>query len=375
MTSVQILELLIRGAAVGGFLGLAIAVARGGMVPARATGILFCLGAAAHTLTQMPGIESALGWVWPLVWVFSVAGAGLLWAFATELFQDHRHFEIYRFAPAAALVAFSISAALSPPNIAPLFWLAHNVLGAGLMAHVLFVVAAGWRGDLVESRRRLRGPLIAAGATYGLAITAVESGEILWRSAQSLSPVAAVLLLAMSSAAMAAFLRADPELFGSAPEASGATASTQTPVLSREETASATALDRLMSEERLYREPGLTISRLALKLRLPEHRLRRLINQRLGHRNFNAFLNQWRLADVKQALADPGQKTVPISTIALDAGYESLGPFNRAFKAETNLTPSEFRAHSLAMTSEPPGGMLTSATLSKTNFSKLANLI
>ncbi|MFI4995652.1 MAG: helix-turn-helix domain-containing protein [Hyphomicrobiales bacterium] len=43
------------------------------------------------------------------------------------------------------------------------------------------------------------------------------------------------------------------------------------------------------------------------------------------------------------ALADPGQASVPILTIALDAGFSSIGPFNRAFKARTGQTPSEYR--------------------------------
>ena len=34
-------------------------------------------------------------------------------------------------------------------------------------------------------------------------------------------------------------------------------------------------------------------------------------------------------------------------TIALDAGFSSLGPFNRAFKAETGVTPSEYRRQAL----------------------------
>jgi AraC-like DNA-binding protein len=106
-------------------------------------------------------------------------------------------------------------------------------------------------------------------------------------------------------------------------------------------------LDRLMGEERAYREEALTITALALKLGVPEYKLRRLINRQLGHRNFSAYLNQWRLADAKESLADPGQRDVPISTIGLDAGFQSLGPFNRAFKAETGLTPSEFRSNAL----------------------------
>ena len=43
------------------------------------------------------------------------------------------------------------------------------------------------------------------------------------------------------------------------------------------------------------------------------------------------------------ALADRDQAEVPILTIALDAGFGSIGPFNRAFKAHTGLTPTEYR--------------------------------
>jgi len=81
---------------------------------------------------------------------------------------------------------------------------------------------------------------------------------------------------------------------------------------------------------------------------VPEYRLRRLINQQLGYRNFNAYLNEWRLDEAKQALSDPEQRDVPVSTIALDAGFQSLGPFNRAFKANTGLTPTEFRSQAIS---------------------------
>src|SRR6185437_15530420 len=87
------------------------------------------------------------------------------------------------------------------------------------------------------------------------------------------------------------------------------------------------ALRRLMEHDRAYREEGLSIGGLAGKLGIPEHGLRRLINRRLGYRNFNAFLNSYRLDDVMASLADPTQEAVPILTIALDAGFQSLGPF------------------------------------------------
>jgi AraC-like DNA-binding protein len=113
------------------------------------------------------------------------------------------------------------------------------------------------------------------------------------------------------------------------------------------------AVDRAMRVERMYRRDGLTIAQLAAHVGIPEHRLRRLINQRLGHRNFNTFLNGWRLGDVKAALRDPAQAAVPILTIALDAGFSSLGPFNRAFRAETGVTPTEYRRAGASATVAP----------------------
>jgi len=338
----SILEALTRGGAVGAFLGLAVVMARGPLTPPRVTGVLFCLAVASHTLTQQPGgLARMLGVAWPAIWAFSAMTGGFFWAFATELFGDRPRLQPARLAPALLLLAIAIIAATNA-GWAKGLWLLHNLLAAALMTHVLIVVWSGWRNDLVESRRRLRGPILAVGAVYAVSVIAVQISEILWRPATALSPLAAIMLLGLGLAGVAVFLQAHPDLF--APMRDGqATAESPTPELSAEDTRIARQLERLMREERVYREEGLSIAGLALRLRIPEHRLRRLINTQLGHRNFNAFLNHWRLDDATQALADPTQRQVPISTIALDAGFQSLGPFNRAFKAATGLTPSEFR--------------------------------
>jgi AraC-like DNA-binding protein len=346
MGQLAILELLLRGAAVGGFLGLAITIARGGFARARWTGALFCLAAASHALTQLPALAPTFGLVWAPIWLLSVSGAGLFWAFAIELFEDRPRFEFQRLAPAALLAAIGLMRFAVSDEAAKGLWLAHNLVGAMLMAHVLFVIFVGWKSDLVEPRRRLRGPVLAAGAIYALTVTVVQAGEILWRSAEAFSPVAAALLFAMSMAGMAAFLRSEPALFPdqmSLPSGAAKAASD----LEGEEARLALVLERLMREDRLSREPGLTIAMLAATAGAPEYKLRRLINRRLGHRNFNAYLNQWRLDEAKQALADPAQRDVPIATIALDAGFQSLGPFNRAFRDATGLTPTAFRAKAL----------------------------
>ncbi len=128
-------------------------------------------------------------------------------------------------------------------------------------------------------------------------------------------------------------------------------------------------LDHLMTVERIHRQEGLTIAMLAAKIDLPEYRLRQVINEGLGYRNFNAFLNRYRLDEAKAALADPSQRDVPVLTIAIDAGFQSIGPFNRAFKAETGRTPTEFRRD--ALTGSQPTATSRSANPCEKSVSRI----
>jgi AraC-like DNA-binding protein len=104
-------------------------------------------------------------------------------------------------------------------------------------------------------------------------------------------------------------------------------------------------LEKVMRHDAGWRETGLTIGELAQRVAIPEYRLRRLINQRLGFRNFTAFLNSYRLAAAAIRLADPAELRTPVLTIALDLGWGSIGPFNRAFRARFNMTPTDYRRH------------------------------
>ncbi len=47
---------------------------------------------------------------------------------------------------------------------------------------------------------------------------------------------------------------------------------------------------------------------------------------------------------------------LPILTIALDLGYGSIGPFNRAFKAAVGVPPSAYRAARLARAARDAAG-------------------
>lgn len=99
-------------------------------------------------------------------------------------------------------------------------------------------------------------------------------------------------------------------------------------------------ISELMETEKLYMQQGLTIADLAEALKMQEYRLRRLINQTMQYRNFNQFLNNYRIREASRLLATT---RTPISSIALDVGYSSLSVFNKAFKERFGMTPSAYR--------------------------------
>lgn len=345
------LDVALRGSAIALLLIVAVATlrqARGR--PAAWLGALLAVGAAAYTVCWSPGPHGRPPLWFAPVLVLCTGNAAIFWLFARALFDDS-----FRLKPWHALVWLGL-----------VVWPLAHVFGAGITTHwllgvvvrvavILLAVLAlvqtvrGWGTDLVEGRRRLRLFILIAVALHIAASVTVELAfgpdhvpmvfHVL--NAAALTAIAAIIAILLLQADLDSVLPV-PAAAPAPPTASVPAAFTpadEEPV----DPALLATLDRLMSVDRLYRQEGLTIGVLAGRLGLPEYRLRRAINRGLGYRNFNEYLNRHRLADAKQALADPAQAEVPILTIALDSGFQSLGPFNRAFKGDTGMTPTEFR--------------------------------
>src|SRR5262249_41862311 len=118
--------------------------------------------------------------------------------------------------------------------------------------------------------------------------------------------------------------------------------------LSRAEVRVLERLQGRLVRERLYARTALSLGALARLLDTQEHVLRRVINRGLGFRNFNDFLHAYRLPEAAQSLRDPAAARVPVLTIALESGYGSIGPFNRAFRSRFGMTPTQYRRGALA---------------------------
>lgn len=103
------------------------------------------------------------------------------------------------------------------------------------------------------------------------------------------------------------------------------------------------SFNRLISQEKIYLQEGLTIRRLSEQMNEQEYKVRRYINQHLDFRNFNDFLNSYRVQDACEILLDETKSDQTILEIAYSLGYSSLGPFNKAFKDHTGTTPTAYR--------------------------------
>lgn len=348
----QLTEILLRGVAIGALCATAVAFARSGPgLSIRIAGLLFCASVMAYVLTSSPDWRDAEGYAGATVRLLSIGGGGYFWLFVFVLFEDRKITPV-TLLPAAILTIVAIAGIVATQPLRANIWIAHNVIEIALAAHALFVIYRSWRGDLVEARRRLRGPFMAVVAIYTIVLSGFEIGESYGAYAAWYGIAGAATLAFFCLAGCFVFLEARPALFGAA--APPVRAELDGPRL---DPADRLTLDRLaeaMGRGEAWRREGLTIAALAEQVGTPEHRLRRLINDHLGHRNFAAYVNARRIEAAKRILCDPAQTRTTVAAIAFDLGFGSLGPFNRAFKEATGATPTEWRKKAFETASPNP---------------------
>lgn len=347
--SAGLIDPFIRGIAVGAILVLGISALRARItVSARAVAATVSVSLIAWLITEADPLWAQLGNNYLLLALAYPVG-GLYWLYIVTVFED-RPVTLLKLLPTAALLVSGFFMTMSG-GCDGWLWAIRNLAGAVLAAHGGLVILRGWRGDLIEGRRRLRGPL------FGLTIvfTIAEVALALTNRVQPLGPwlqfevgeiYGAVIVAAMAVSITVLFMELRPSLIGAARVADDSADA-------RAEAADRLAVDQLQTAMAAegWRREALTIGVLAAELDLPEHRLRRLINQRLGYRNFADFLNAHRIQAAKRRLADPVEARTTVAAIAFDLGYGSLGPFNRAFRASTGSTPTEWRREALAKAS------------------------
>jgi AraC-like DNA-binding protein len=295
-------------------------------------------------------------WTWPYLLVFMNVGTGFWMILAYSLFQDDRR--IPRWMIAAFAVQFLLSAINAfgyvgrdssvlqspayPAIVNFIFGPLPLAMQSAFALLALYWAAHGWRVDLDESRRFLRAVflIVVGGLAFGINAAELYLVDTPYTSRAAFDNVITLIMAVGYVTVALAVLRFDDRVLERLVDRALPLPDPRVdPGFDRD----FAALTRALKEEKVYLTPGLSIGDLAKRLAIPEYRLRALINKRLGYRNFNALLHEHRLRDACERLADPARAHLPILTIALDVGYQSIAPFNQAFRDAMGCTPSAYR--------------------------------
>lgn len=350
MTDLAALDLIVRAATVALAAAAAVAILR---IPARGAAAVcaaLCVaGIGVFMIASAPGVHSALGLGAFVFNAWCLATPVVVWMLARLLFLEGATVSVAHLAMGGALVAATLAADYGRfqlgwlagfPDAAHALFLAGRGAALALLFAACAMAALHWKEDLVEKRRRARAVFVSI---VGAVFAAFAGSEFAFGGKGA--PLEALiaghfLLLAL------AFALVQAAACGGLAELLAETPARPRLVVVRSDGADAALAQRVLDEmaaRKLWKRDGLGVASLAEALHTQEHRLRRAINRHLGYRNFNEFLHDYRLREAAERLASPAQSHLPVLTIALDCGYGSIGPFNRAFKARFGVTPTQFR--------------------------------
>lgn len=278
--------------------------------------------------------------------MLAITAPALLWIITRYLFVDEPKIDKSIWAIIVTYIVLRAFGNITGPYTDIGFWLIYvstQLVMLSFACHVVYTAVRGLGGDLVETRRRFRVPFAI---TMGSIVAIIVGSGFFSPSSDALNSVyiGSIFLLILF------FNLATFRLHGDTMQLIEPAAQQSLPSLKSRMGAKdkdrplVERIHTVMETERLYAQPGLTIGMLATNVSMQEYRLRRLINQKLHYRNFNQYLNQYRIAEAARRLQDPAETQVAISTIALDVGYASLSSFNKAFKELHGVTPSIYRS-------------------------------
>ena len=310
--------------------------------------ILFC--AFSYFLTEIIVEHFVLLF---LLEIFGAIIPPLFWLFAISFFSTEKeplkltktHFTVFGLCTVISITLCSyIHSGASLERDALIY--INFVIKTSLVIFGLAAVVKNWAVDLVECRRSCRAGIIGAAGVNVIFVMVSEvifDGEVM----PDVLTLFTLTIIAMISLVVSYWmLISNPDGFLQASEQSSVSEEPKKTLLKTPDFVDEQWLEKLnfcMQHDFYYRKNELTIRILAQHLAIPEHHLRRLINQHLGYRNFNDYLNRFRIKEASKRLIDPENSRLPITTIALESGYVSLTTFNKAFKDINEMTPSEFR--------------------------------
>lgn len=113
--------------------------------------------------------------------------------------------------------------------------------------------------------------------------------------------------------------------------------------INQEDIKLASDLKAWLIDQKHYLQANLKVADVARELGVSEYRVSRVLTSQLDAKNFNQYVNQFRIAHAKSLLKDSDKSHWSVLVVGLESGFASVGPFTRSFKESVGCTPGQFR--------------------------------
>jgi AraC-like DNA-binding protein len=100
-------------------------------------------------------------------------------------------------------------------------------------------------------------------------------------------------------------------------------------------------LKEVMQNEKLFKNPELTLAELAQRINTHANTLSQVINS-IEQKTFYDYINLLRIEEFKKEVSLSENQKFTLLSLAFECGFNSKTSFNRNFKKATNLSPTEF---------------------------------
>lgn len=98
----------------------------------------------------------------------------------------------------------------------------------------------------------------------------------------------------------------------------------------------------LLNDRKLFKTNNLTLEKLSIELETNRHNTSQVINEHFNM-NFFELINKYRIEEAKLILEGDFGSNRNIIDVAYEVGFNNKVTFNKSFKKETGLTPSQYR--------------------------------
>jgi len=271
----------------------------------------------------------------------------IAWLCFSDLRQAASHQRWLHFLPATLILVLSVTWQNWHPPIDFLLSLLYFAYGLSLIHPAYAGLDSFERTRLSDAAGAQRAALLAGSLLlFSGAVDLLIAADFHFYQgshAVSIVGIANIVTLPLLAYAIAIIGRSVPEARPSGDRADDTQddlpASPEITAPTRDDNRIIAAIESVMRDKQLFRDPDLTLTRLSRKIGIPARQISAAVNRALG-RNVSQFVNEYRIKEAQRLLVETD---MAVTSVMFECGFYTKSNFNREFARVAGTTPSDYR--------------------------------